>query len=236
MDPPPSLSNLVKRLIRGGIPTVIVVNDGSSAKSAPVFGAVEKVPGVHLLHLPRNRGKGRALKEGFQYFLKNLSAQACGVVCADADGQHHPEDILKVARELFFSPEDLILGAREFSKEVPLKNRVGNLTMRKLFNLVLGIRIPDTQTGLRAVPKFLISELLELRPDGFEFEISSLLRSLSRGQPIQFVKIRTIYFGDQNSNFRWGTDSARIVFAFFKFLYTENKSRRWKLQRRPLQN
>ncbi|NLI92530.1 MAG: hypothetical protein GX434_10100 [Peptococcaceae bacterium] len=51
-------------------------------------------------------GKGAALKTGIQYAAQNYP-ECCGYVTADADGQHAPEDILKVADSLEQNPGHL---------------------------------------------------------------------------------------------------------------------------------
>jgi len=63
---------------------------------------LERIAGlerVHLVHHAVNLGKGAALKTGMNYALVHFP-NCCGVVTADADGQHHPEDIVRVAQRL----------------------------------------------------------------------------------------------------------------------------------------
>jgi hypothetical protein len=106
-----------------------------------------------------NPGKGAALKTGINYILCEFP-DALGVVTADADGQHHPEDILRVAGRLASDRESLILGVRSLRSTVPLHSRIGKRITRSLVWLPIGQRLSDTQTGLRAIPRSLLSELL----------------------------------------------------------------------------
>ena len=108
-EPGRGLSGLVRRLSEAGLP-VVVVNDGSSAAAEPVF---QELGGAVVLRHKKNRGKGRALKTGIAY----MAAQGFeGVVTADADGQHSPEDILRVAEALSASATQLVLGTRDVSR------------------------------------------------------------------------------------------------------------------------
>ncbi len=75
-----------------------------------------------------------------------------GVVTADADGQHAPEDIERVADVLAAQPEALVLGARSFGDDVPLRSRFGNILTRGIMHALLGRKLTDTQTGLRGIP------------------------------------------------------------------------------------
>ena len=55
-------------------------------------------------------------------------------------------------------------GLQEFcAPEVPARSAFGNKFTRKVFKLLLGISVSDIQTGLRAVPTFLMKELMEVK-------------------------------------------------------------------------
>jgi len=84
--------------LRAGAPDahLLVVDDGSGPQFAPVFDAVRQRGCVVLTH-PVNRGKGAALKTGFRFIAEHASGEQ-EVVCADSDGQHSPDDVLRVAR------------------------------------------------------------------------------------------------------------------------------------------
>ncbi|WP_262107775.1 glycosyltransferase [Arthrobacter sp. Marseille-P9274] len=76
--------------------TVLVVDDGSGPDFAPVFAAARSA-GATVIGYPRNRGKGQALKTGFDYVARHHPDR--GVVCADSDGQHAISDILRSRSE-----------------------------------------------------------------------------------------------------------------------------------------
>src|SRR5207248_3236128 len=108
------------------------------------FDGIARSERVHVIHHTMNFGKGAALKTGLGYALALLPG-CCGVVTADADGQHHPDDIVRIADRLRTNPEALILGARQFERRVPWKSRVGNRVTRILLRLVVGQKLTDTQ-------------------------------------------------------------------------------------------
>lgn len=80
--------------------------------------------GCTVLHHTQNLGKGAALKTGFLYLVPD---EAWGVVCADSDGLHRVEDIIRVA-EAIGNKAEMVLGTREFTGEVPFRSRFGNRT------------------------------------------------------------------------------------------------------------
>ena len=112
-EPDHRLVGLVDELHDAG-QRVVVVDDGSGPAYAAVFEAVRRRGGTVLTH-PVNRGKGAALKTGFQY------AGGDDVVCADADGQHRVEDILRVAAQVERTGRTT-LGVRQFTGPVPLRS------------------------------------------------------------------------------------------------------------------
>lgn len=64
-------------------------------RTAATFAETAALPGVRLIRHAANRGKGAALKTAFAEILRAFP-DAAGVVTADADGQHLPEDIRRV--------------------------------------------------------------------------------------------------------------------------------------------
>src|SRR5580698_2418614 len=90
--PSESLVDVVRALAEKSFPHIVVVDDGSGPDFRATFAQVAALPGVQMLRHATNLGKGAALKTGLNYILCNLPDLA-GVVTADADGQHHPDDI-----------------------------------------------------------------------------------------------------------------------------------------------
>jgi len=172
--------------------------------------------GCTVLTHEKNRGKGRALKTGFQHILTK-TYEDTGVVTADADGQHLVEDIIRVAVEISDSPKKIVLGVREFTGNVPLRSRLGNMASRLMFELVCGDKILDTQTGLRGFPLSMLAWLLKIEGERFEYEINILLKASTCGYGFNQVVISTVY--DKNnhiSHYRALHDSAQITASLIK--------------------
>jgi putative flippase GtrA len=141
-----------------------------------------------------------------------------GIVTADADGQHDPSDVCRVARRFKVKPESLVLGARAFAGPVPLRSRLGNSTTRTVMRLVAGQRMSDTQSGLRAIPRALAERLLRVPASGYEFELEMLIAAKHLGVPLLEEPIRTIYApGNTTSHFEPLRDSMRIYFVLLRF-------------------
>lgn len=171
--------------------TVVIVNDGSGQEYETYFKKAQELGCIVLKHY-RNMGKGRGLKNAFNYCL-NEFPNLIGCITADSDGQHCIEDILKIRETLIQNPDKLILGARDFSgDDVPVKSKLGNRLTVKVCKFLCGMELRDTQTGLRGIPKPFMADLLDTKGERFEFEMQMLLESKNR-YPIYEVTIKTLY-------------------------------------------
>ncbi len=216
-NPTQTLCSLVEDLTARGH-HVVVVDDGSERQYASLFNQLESRPQVVILRHAVNLGKGAALKTGLNYIAVHYTS-AKGVVCADADGQHLTEDILKVGRRIPDDSGALVLGVRSLSSDAPLRSRVGNALTRRIFNFLMGLRLADTQTGLRGISRCLICDYLDLRANRYEYELEQLVRAKQNGHRILQVPISSIYI-DENagSHFNPLLDSMRIYFVLFRYM------------------
>ena len=122
--PDEKMISLIEQLTAAGFSKIIVVNDGSGPEFAPIFAQAQAL-GCAVLHHGINMGKGRAMKTGLNHGLVN-GLFTDGVIAADADGQHTPADIRKIADAMAGDPGAMVLGVRNFTGKVPLKSRLGN--------------------------------------------------------------------------------------------------------------
>jgi len=217
-EPDNRLFDLVEQIQQQSpLQNFIIIDDGStSIQSLEVFELLKNIQNVHLLKHEHNKGKGAALKTGFQHFLKFYPTSA-GVVTADADGQHLAKDILNVSTALT-KPNQMILGVRQFDPNVPLRSRFGNVLTRKVFGLLSNVQIQDTQTGLRALSHNLISPLLDFEEDGYAFEMHMLITATKENWNIIEVPIQTVYIEqNRSSHFNPLWDSLKIYFVFLRY-------------------
>ena len=216
--PDQKLITTLNDLVAAGFSDILVVDDGSGEAYAPVFEQVKALPECTLLRHPVNRGKGAALKTAMSFFLDNRRSQA-GVVTADADGQHLATDIAAVSRAML-EGGNIVFGVRDFSDPiVPAHNKAGNRITVAVFRLFFGMKINDTQTGLRAFPRALLPEIIQAKGDRYEFETQMLFLMNKRKLPFDQVGITAVYIEEnQSSHFRVVRDSIRIYSLILKYL------------------
>ncbi len=188
---------------------IVVVDDGSGEKYKPIFDEIGTLENFIVLSYPENHGKGYALKTGFKYVRDNLP-EVGGVVTADGDGQHVLEDILRVRDELSEKENCLVLGVRDFSSpDCPKRNRFGNKFSRGYFKMSTGVKVTDTQTGLRGIPSNLFEMAISTTGDRYEYEFNFLSDAVKEAGLSQ-ITIKTIYDDNANSHFHPIKDSFRI--------------------------
>lgn len=221
LDPDQHLLDFLDELMKRWQGPVVLVDDGSGEAAVnDIFPAAKAMAGdacVVVRHAC-NLGKGRALKTGFNEVL-NRWPGAAGVITADADGQHRPEDIIKCADRLRKNPDALTLGCRDFHEEnVPFKSRAGNRITRCFMRFLCGVNVSDTQTGLRAIPTAFMKSLMNVSGERFDFETNMLLEARTESVAIEEQTIDTVYI-EQNraSHFNPLTDSIRIYSLLLKF-------------------
>ena len=213
-EPDEKMILLIKALRTQYKGSIIIVNDGSSSDYDDLYEEAFQY-GCDIIKHYRNLGKGRALKDAFNYCLIKFP-DMIGCVTADSDGQHHPDDIFRCMDSLRNNPDKLVLGCRNFEgDDIPIKSRFGNRITMKICKLFCGLEISDTQTGLRGIPKPFMAEILGVQGERFEYETRMLVESRNR-YPIYEVKIETIYDSKENhqTHFHPIKDSVRIYKIF----------------------
>ncbi len=210
-EPDEKLLALLPRL-RERFSRIVLVDDGST-RGREIFERARPYVEAILVH-PENRGKGRALKTGFAY-----AGGSADVVTVDSDGQHDPDDVVRVAEALTTCRDGLVLGVRSFDGSVPFRSRFGNFWTRLFFNALTGLHVTDTQTGLRGIPAGLLPRVAALSGERFEYEMVMLADARRQAREPVEVPIRTIYIeGNKTSHHRPLVDTWRIYKALFKEL------------------
>ena len=220
-EPPLKFVDYLSKLIKGGANNVIVVNDGSEAKYQSVFDKAKQIDGVTVLEYAKNQGKGYALKHAFSYVKENFDSSHV-IITADCDGQHSVKDVLRLALSASENPNCLILGARDFSSpNVPSRSKFGNLNTRRMFNLLYGMKITDTQTGLRAFSYSMLDKMLSINGSRFEYEMNMLIVLYKQHVDFVEIPIETIYEEkpddvEKRSHFKTFSDSFKVWSVLLK--------------------
>lgn len=212
LDPDTKLLDVVREIGAIGFEDILIVDDGSKPVNKHYFEeAAALMPGkVTLLKHGVNKGKGAAIKKALCWYMQNRP-EGLGVITVDGDNQHRASDA-KACAELMLETGDLVLGVRDFSgPDVPKRSRVGNKTASMMLRIFGGVKISDTQTGLRAFPNSAIPALSSARGDRFEYETNMLMILKPNKIGLSEQVIETVYIEEnKSSHYRPLKDSWRI--------------------------
>jgi len=216
--PDDRLTELVRELREKEL-DVLLVDDGGGKTFERIFEDCKALGAQVAVHAV-NQGKGRALKTGINAALL-LYPDLTGIVTADADGQHTPKDILRLIEAMDEHENTLVLGSRAFTGNVPLKSLWGNRITRAVYALASGVKVGDTQTGLRGLPRCALEEMIRIDGERYEYEMNVLLKIRDMNLGVFEVPIETIYINDNaGSHFNPVRDAIRIYMVIFKYLFS----------------
>jgi flavin-dependent dehydrogenase len=226
-DEAATIAGLVERAASHG--TVIVVDDGSADGSAEAAAAA----GAIVVRSPRRRGKGAALRVGFN---EALCRGAQRVITLDGDGQHDPDDIPRLLAVSAADPRALVIGSRLTDDGARMESaRLNALRVAGFFiNWLTGWDVGDTQSGFRVYPRVLLEAVVPRR-GGFVLETEMLLQAAAAGFTIREVSLSPGRAALRPSHFRpladgtaltaylvahglgrWARDAAGVVAALLR--------------------
>jgi glycosyltransferase involved in cell wall biosynthesis len=184
---------------------VIVVDDGSSDETADRARAA----GACVVRHPYNKGNGAAVKSGVRRATGEF------VMIIDADGQHQPQDALRLTHRL--GEYDLVIGARAAATQATLARRAGNALLNWFAGYLTGRPIPDLTSGFRAARRSQLREFLHLIPNGFSTPTTTTLAFLKAGYSVDFVPIEARRRTGR-SKIRFASDGAKFFLILLKIV------------------
>jgi glycosyltransferase involved in cell wall biosynthesis len=173
--------------VRSYLPTVLVVDDGSTDDT----GRIAAAAGARVLRHPANRGKGAALATGWRTARDDGLQWA---LCLDGDGQHDPAEVPAFLVRAAQTGAALVVGNRfaNGNTSIPALRRAVNRWMSRRISRLAGVVLPDTQCGLRLLDLGLWARLAPAA-QRFEIESELIVAALAARARVEFVPIRPIY-------------------------------------------
>ena len=157
---------------------IIVVDDGSTDGT----GARATAAGVRVLTHKWNRGYGAALKTGV------LATEAPAILIMDADSTYPPDAIPRLYSGL--AGADMVVGSRDLnSKGVAWIRRPGKWMLNRFASYLVGLHIPDLNSGQRVMKRDTLLRFMHLCPSGFSFTSTITLAMLANGHNVVYEAI-----------------------------------------------
>lgn len=183
---------------------IIVVNDGSTDKTAELAGSA----GAKVLSHPYSKGNGAAIKTG----AKQASGEI--IIFMDADGQHNPEDIPSLLLAID-EGYDLVVGARQNGSQASIGRGLANGFYNKLATYMTGHKVEDLTSGFRAVRASKFKEFLYLLPNGFSYPTTSTMAFFRAGYSVKYMPIHAAQ-REGESHIKPIKDGMRFLLIIFK--------------------
>jgi len=204
---------------------VIIVDDGSKDKTVKVIKSLGVKPIVHK----KNLGYGANQKTLYTHALKSGAKY---IIMLHPDGQYNPKDLPKFINALKSQKGDLILGSRFLNKGDKGTPKYKALSIRMitlLFNLILGTKLTEANTGYRGFTKELLSSVPFLKNgNGYIFDPQIIIQAVYFGFNISDVPVTKEYNAEAISpnfkkSFEHGIENIRLLLE-----YTLHK---WNIQK-----
>jgi len=183
-----SVGQVLQRVLATGLADeIIIVDDGSNDGTREILAriAAQGHPGLQLLLLERNQGKGAALRRGFAAARSDL------LLIQDADLESDPRDYPTLLQPLQEGIAPVVYGSRFLGgprKAMYFWNMVANKSLTLLTNILYNAILSDMMTCYKVFHRDLLADM-PLRANGFGFEPEFTARVLKRGIHIYEVPI-----------------------------------------------
>jgi len=204
----PPVIRRVKKALRGA--KILVVDDGSTDKTA----LVAQKSGAWVVSHPFNLGYGAALQTGYRWALANNFPFVCQM---DGDGQHYPEFLPLLLKEVSQKHCDLALGSRFLGKypyKIQFLRQVGIKIFSAIIFLLTRQKISDPTSGFQAMNKKVVRFYTsEIYPTDYP-DADILIMAYKKGFKIKEIPVK-MHPSDQS---KLHSGLKPIYYAFKMFL------------------
>jgi len=205
-----TISQLIEQISANNIKKedILVVDDGSFDSTYEIA----KSCGVKIIQHKKNKGKGEALKTGFEYAIREGYS---GVITLDADLQHDPKYIPDFIKN---ADSDILVGTRNRNlKIMPFSRWLTNNLTSIIVSIMGFTKVRDSQSGYRYISTEVLKSI-KLKTKKYELESELLIKAGRKGFKISPVRISTIYEGSK-SFINPLVDTGRFIKLMWKSLF-----------------
>jgi len=164
---------------------VIIVDDASTDGTRDLLKKYEKKEGFEVIYRPKNKGKGAALRAGFEIVKGEV------IIIQDADLEYNPKDFHVLLEPIFDKRADVVYGSRFLGgshRVLFFWHYIANKFLTTLSNMFTNINLTDMETGYKAFRREVI-ESISLKSNRFGFEPEFTMKVAQRKFVIYEVPI-----------------------------------------------
>jgi len=193
---------------------IVIVDDYSQDGTRDLLPSLAQPGVVQIVFHEKNKGKGAALRTGFQRAAGDL------VIVQDADLEYDPNDYPKLLKPILDNRADVVYGSRfaggESHRVLYFWHYLGNKFLTLSSNFFTNLNLTDMETGYKVFKKEILDRI-ELKEDRFGFEPEVTARIARLNCVIYEVGIG--YYGrtyQEGKKIGW-RDGFRALYVIFKY-------------------
>ncbi len=218
-----TIAELISRVHAVDVPKqIIVVDDGSTDGTREVLeGLKGRYENMRVLLQPRNRGKGAALRLGFQHATGDY------VLVQDADLEYDPAEYPVLLRPLIEDKADVVYGSRFLTTKqhrvLFFWHSVGNRLLTLISNMFTNLNLSDMETGFKVFRREVIQSIkLEQHRFGFEPEVTVKIARMK----LRIYEVGISYYGrtyEEGKKIGW-KDGVKALWCIVKYSIKTRRS------------
>jgi len=207
---------------------IIIVDDGNAPPERDAIEAL-RAPGIDIVRLEQNSGKGAAMLAGFRRAIEGGFTHALQI---DADGQHDVADVPKFINAALENPQALVCGQAVYDASVPKSRKIGRyITHFWVWIETASLDIADSMCGFRLYPLALVERVIKHTAIGsrMDFDTEMAVHLHWRGAPVINMPTKVIYPPGNVSNFEMLADNVRISLMHTRLVIQAPFRLLWKI-------